>query len=49
MYDFEEEGGLQITTGSDLFSLGIGPIYSAEADFYIQTGRPRFAGRFEVL
>ena len=40
MYNFEEEGGLQITTGS---------IYSAEADFYIQTGRPRFAGRFEVL
>lgn len=37
MYNFEEEGGLQITTGSDLFSLGIGPIHSVEADSYFET------------
>ena len=46
MYNFEEEGGLQITTGSDLFSLGIGPIYSAEADFYIQTGKTKICRKF---
>ena len=36
MYNFEEVGGFKISTGSGSFTLGIGPMYSGEADSYFE-------------
>ena len=35
-YNFEEEGGFQISTGSGSFTSGIEPVSSGEADSYFE-------------
>ena len=35
-YNFEEEGGFQISTGSGSFTSGIEPMHSGEADSYFE-------------